>query len=102
MNGVKEIFIKSRRLAILRFLTDMPNYELNTSILQSALDEIGLGSSRDAVEGECSWLEEQGLAAIERISGTSVVVVRMTARGLDVALGNAAHPGVDRPSPARR
>jgi DNA-binding transcriptional ArsR family regulator len=101
MSKVKEIFVRSRRLAILRFLSEGAGYELNTSILQSALDMSGLNSSRDAVESECAWLEEVGLVQVERVVGTSVIVVRLTGRGLDVAQGNEVHPGVDRPKPAR-
>ena len=101
MGKVKEIFTKSRRLALLRFLADGPGYELNTSILHSALDAIGLKGSRDAVEGECAWLEEQGLVEVEKIDGTTVVVARLTMRGLEVAQGQVHHPGVDKPRPPR-
>lgn len=101
MNKVTRIFVESRRLAILRFLADGPQYELNTSVLQSALDAIGLKSSRDAVEGDCAWLEEAGLVDVEHISGTSVVVVHLTARGHDVSSGSVTHPGVDKPNPTR-
>lgn len=101
MNEVRRIFIESRRLAILRFLREGAGYELNTSILQSALDAAGLNSSRDAVESECAWLEDQGLVSVERLDGASIVVVRLTVRGLDVANGIVEHPGVDKPGPAR-
>jgi DNA-binding MarR family transcriptional regulator len=98
---VREIFIRSRRLAILRFLSEGAAYELNTSILQSALNASGLNSSRDAVEGECAWLEDQGFVSVERVQGTSIVVVHLTERGLEIAQGKAEHPGVDKPRPRR-
>jgi hypothetical protein len=99
--NVKRIFIESRRLAILRFLREGAGYELNTSILQTALDAAGLNSSRDAVEGECAWLADQGLVTVERLDGTAIVAVSLTTRGMDVANGFVEHPGVDKPGPAR-
>ena len=44
-------------------------------------------------------VDEQGLATIDRVEGLPVTVLRITARGLDVARGFAVHPGVDRPLP---
>ncbi|MDR3361665.1 MAG: ArsR family transcriptional regulator [Desulfovibrio sp.] len=98
-NKVFEIMVKSRRLAILRFLSEGAGYELNTSILQAALDAAGLNSTRDAVEGECAWLAEQGLVVVESMEGVRIIVVRLTPRGLDVARGHVVYPGVDRPLP---
>ena len=63
------------------------------------LAQIGHGVSRDVVEADGAWLDEQGLAMIERVDGLPVTVLRITARGLDVARGLATHPGVDRPLP---
>lgn len=95
MNG---IITRNRRLAILRFLEGEPDYSLNTSVLQTALAHIGHGVSRDRVEADCAWLAEQGLAETVALD-IPVIVVRATARGLDVARGLAVHPGVDRPLP---
>lgn len=99
MSNVQDIFTKNRRLAILRFLAEDQDYSLNTSVLQSALTAIGHGVSRDVVEADASWLAEQGLATVERLEGMPVTVVRIRARGMDVASGVASHPGVDRPLP---
>ena len=101
MSRVKEIFAKSRRLAVLRFLSEGAGYELNTSVLRSALDVIGFNCSRCAVESECLYLEECGLVQVENIEGTGVVSVKLTERGLAVAKGDVFHPCVDRPSPPR-
>ena len=92
------IIVKNRRLAILRFLSEEPDFAMNTSVLQGALRQIGHGVSRDTVEGDCAWLEEQGLVEVKTLE-IPVTVVRITVRGLDVASGMAAHPGVDRPLP---
>lgn len=99
MNRVQEVFVKNRRLAILRFLAEDQDYSLNTSVLQSALAAIGHGVSRDVVEADTAWLAEQGLATMERLDSLPVTVLRISARGMDVARGVATHPGVDRPLP---
>lgn len=99
MNNVQDIFTKNRRLAILRFLVEDQDYSLNTSVLQSALAAIGHGVSRDVVEADAAWLAEQGLATMERLDNLPVTVLRISARGVDVARGVASHPGVDRPLP---
>ena len=38
---------ESRRCAMLRFLADAPGYEMNTSVMQDALDAYGHPVSRD-------------------------------------------------------
>jgi DNA-binding GntR family transcriptional regulator len=49
------------------------------------------------VKAELAWLEEQGLITNENLKGTQVATI--TQRGIDVATGQATHPGVKRPSP---
>lgn len=92
------IITKNRRLAILRFLAEEPEYSLNTSVLQAALRQIGHAVSRDTVEADAAWLKEQELCVVERLD-IPVTVLRLTSRGADVASGVAVHPGVDRPLP---
>lgn len=88
---------ENRRCAFLRFLADNADYAMNTSVLQSALEAIGHGVSRDVVNGDAAWLEEQGLASCEDLGG--IIVVKLTQRGADVAAGRAVVPGVKRPGP---
>lgn len=88
---------ENRRCAFLRFLADDPDYAMNTSLLQSALAAIGHGVSRDQIDTDAAWLEEQGLVAREDLDG--IVVVKITRRGADVAAGRAVVPGVKRPGP---
>ena len=90
-----EVFSQDRRLVILRLLAEDLDHKLNTSVLQDALDLIGHGCSRDCVETECAWLEEQGLVIVEPVG--HVKVIRLTGRGQDVAEGRATVPGVKRP-----
>lgn len=88
---------ENRRCAILRFLAEDPDYAMNTSLLQSALEAVGHGVSRDCVNADAAWLEEAGLVTQEELPG--VLVVKITQRGLDAAHGRAVVPGVKRPGP---
>ncbi|ENY6783327.1 ArsR family transcriptional regulator [Providencia rettgeri] len=83
------------RLVTLRLLSEMPAYTSNSSILHGALARFGHHPSRDLVKTELRWLEEQGLVTLEDIG--PVLVVKLTARGEDVAMGRATVPGVKRP-----
>ena len=84
------------RLVILRSIVD-DGYSLNESMLQSVLDMYGHSITRDRVRTEMRWLEEQGLVAIEDVSG--ILVAKLTGRGADVASGKAVIDGVKRPRP---
>jgi DNA-binding GntR family transcriptional regulator len=84
------------RLVILRSIAD-DGYSLNESLLQSVLGMYGHTATRDQVRTQMRWLEEQGLVAIEDVSG--ILVARLTGRGADVASGAACVDGVKRPRP---
>lgn len=88
---------KHVRIALLRVLKEAPAYRANDSILHSAADHLGLSISRDQVKSELTWLFEQGLVALELLP--NVMVATATGRGVDVAEGRIAVPGVQRPSP---
>jgi Fe2+ or Zn2+ uptake regulation protein len=85
------------RLVLLRLLAESPAYTSNSSILDSALEDYGHHVSRDQVHTELTWLSEQGLVQIEPIS--TVLRATLTARGLDVARGQASVPGVRKRPP---
>jgi hypothetical protein len=90
---------RHRRLAILRFLEASPTYTSNISILTDVLNsnEIGIDTSRAQTATELHWMFENGLLTL---SGTAeFLVATATARGVDIALGRASHPDVQRPSP---
>ena len=93
----QQLQTENRRCAFLRFLAEDPDYAMNTSLLQSALAEIGHGVSRDRVNTDAAWLEEQGLVQCEDLGG--IIVVKLTQLGLDVAEGRTTVPGVKRPGP---
>jgi len=88
---------EDRRLVILRLLNEANGHDLNSSILHAALNDFGHQPSRDLLHADIAWLEEQGLITSRSI--TSVVVVKLTKRGVDVALGRATVPGIKRPGP---
>ncbi|UWQ31278.1 hypothetical protein K3555_08890 [Leisingera sp. M527] len=85
------------RIAILRFIEDAPGYTSNVSMLSSQLPRVGIAYTRDQTETELEWLQEQGLAQIER--NGSFVVVTATTRGVEIAQGIARHPKIQRPRP---
>jgi len=86
-----------RRLHILQFLAEEPDYTLNSSLLQSALATMGHSVSRDLIHADGAWLVEMGLITLEELGYMRLFT--LTARGEDVALGRAAAPGVRRPVP---
>ena len=88
---------KHVRIAILRVLDAAPGCRANSSILHSALDDLGLTCTRDQVKGELAWLAEQRL--VTNAETGALVVATITERGADVAAGRTVVPGVQRPSP---
>lgn len=89
---------EDRRLTILLLLKEAAGYEANQFLLQSALDGFGHVVSMDRLRADLAWLAEQGLVSVTCIA--TVEIAKLTGRGLDVAQGRAAHPGVKRPRPA--
>ncbi|QHH96704.1 ArsR family transcriptional regulator [Acinetobacter dispersus] len=85
------------RLVMLRTLAEMPQYRLNSSVLHNFVIRYGHSLSRDQLRTELHWLAEQGLLVIEENLG-SVLVVKLTERGADVAQGLVVTHGVKRPS----
>lgn len=95
--GFAELVQSDIRLVILRALAQDLGYSHNDSILHAALGMYGHKCSRDTVRTELTWLEEQRLITIEKIGETYIATI--TERGVDVADGTAAVPGVKRPGP---
>jgi ribosomal protein L12E/L44/L45/RPP1/RPP2 len=92
-----ELITEDIRLVILRALEEDAGYDLNESVLQSVLQALGHSVSRDRVRVELAWLSEQGMVQVKDVVG--VQVATLTARGADVATGQATVPGVKRPRP---
>lgn len=88
---------EARRLTILRLLEETPRRRENSSVLHAGVDEFGFACTRDEIHTDMHWLAEQGLVTVKDLG--PVLIVTITARGSDVALGAAVVPGVKRPSP---
>jgi len=93
----RDIVIADIRLAALQLLEEDPGYSYNERILKKLLASVGHEVSSDQLRTEIAWLEEQGLATTEEIAG--MLIVRLTNRGEDAALGRTQVPGVARPRP---
>lgn len=94
-----ETMERHRRLAVLRFLQASPTYTSNVSILTDVLNgtDIGIDTSRSQMTTALHWLAEQGFVTIA--GGADFIVATATARGVDIALGRATHPEIQRPAP---
>jgi hypothetical protein len=86
------------RICLLRLLEEAPENEANNSILSDGVALYGLKVSRDIVNTELAWLDEQGLIKLDHVTQT-ISVARLTSRGLDVARGRAVVPGVRKRGP---
>jgi hypothetical protein len=96
-----QLIAEERRLVLLRCLNELGEQRANASVLHSALNHLGVPSSREEVLADLTWLQAQGdgreLVMLEHLG--SVVVAQLTSRGSDVAQGRTRVPGVKRPSP---
>ena len=90
---------RHRRLAILRFLEVSAAYTSNVSILTDVLnsDHIGINTTRDQTATELAWLAETGFVTLSGRDDFRVATA--TARGIEIALGRATHPEIQRPGP---
>ena len=97
MSDYEKTLSKHRRLAILRHLEACRDYVCNAAILQDVLNGVGVTSTRDQVITEITWLTENGFSSHTDNGG--FVVAEATKRGVEMALGIARHPDIQRPSP---
>jgi len=81
------------RRMLLEALEHEPGYAAPELLLQGALEAHGMVIGLDRVRTELAWLAEQSLVAHGEHAAA------LTARGLDVALGRADAPGVQRRPP---
>ena len=61
----KNHLLEDMRLVVLRTLSEMSSYRLNSSVLHSFITRYGHSFSRDQLRTELHWLAEQGLIVIE-------------------------------------
>ncbi|MDX1464109.1 MAG: ArsR family transcriptional regulator [Halomonas sp.] len=89
---------EGRRLGILRILARRNQFTANEYSLGDELKgAYAHHVSRDRLHGDLAWLEEQGLVITQQPRAGWVIT--LTARGADVAEGNAQVPGVAKPRP---
>lgn len=88
---------KHRRLTILRFLAEAPEYTSNVSILTDICNDYGVTSTRSQVSGDVNWMAEN--AMVIAVTEHDFTVVTATQRGLEIASGLAVDEGVKRPRP---
>lgn len=91
--------IETVRLELLRILQQDADYETNAGLLQTGLQYRGYAHSADAVRTQCVWLQEQQLVTTRALVDQGSLIVKLTERGEDVALGRVRVPGVARPRP---
>ena len=83
---------------ILRILSRQARREANSAVLRTALDALAHPLSHDALAGELTWLEEQGLITLETLAELRDRAPDCR-RGQDLVEDRATHPGVWRPAP---
>lgn len=86
---------KHRRLTILRFLAESPEYTSNASILMDVCNDLGVTSTRDQLLGDITWLTDQGMITKEDHNG--FIIATATGLGVEIAQGLTRHDGVQRP-----
>lgn len=100
MKSFTERLREDRRLVMLRLLSEQPGYRMNSSNLHAGLHHLAVAASRDDVATDLHWLRDQSLVQLETVpEAPSLYLVTITARGNDVAVGNASVPGISRPTP---
>ncbi|MEM9968477.1 MAG: hypothetical protein AAF755_10285 [Pseudomonadota bacterium] len=88
---------KHRRLAILRYLEQSQEFTSNISLITDLVNGVGVQSTRDQIATEISWLAENGFVSVEDNGG--FIVTQATQAGVEIALGRASHPQIQRRSP---
>jgi hypothetical protein len=84
------------RLVVLRLLSEAMGRTANTALLTDAVGLYGLAATRDQVETEVAWLEDQYL--VVRAATGRVIRVTASDDGLDVAAGRRVVSGIRVPS----
>lgn len=86
-----------RALAVLRMLARFPGYTGNTLVIGSCLEYVGLPTSQTVIRSTLAFLEGQGLLTLKMAE--DLIVVELSAAGLDAAKGLTYVAGVLRPPP---
>ena len=96
MKGYAQRRRESRRLILLRLLSEQNGYRANAASLHIGLHSLGLTASRDDVLTDLAWLAEQHLIDCEE-TPAGVTIATLLARGQDAVDGTARVPGISPP-----
>lgn len=96
--SLADVYREHLRIAVLRLLEQAPGHSANGSIIQEAVNRVGIKAGRDQIRTELAWLQEQGLISVEEVA-PKLHVAELTQAGLDVATGQRTVPGIKRPAP---
>ena len=88
--------VEDRRLVILRYLDEEPDGRMSVSLMTDALEIMSHCVPRTTVLEDAGYLEGLGLLRVEYVG--SVPILRVTARGAEVAKGLIEVPGVKKPA----
>lgn len=94
---MRDIIREEARLIILRELHSQGNYALNDGLLQTTLESFGIAKSREWVREEIGYLDNVG--AVTKTAAGTVVVARLTRKGVEHVERRLVIEGVKRPSP---
>lgn len=93
MADFAEIYVKQRRLFVLRFLVELGG-DANEGVIYSAVQRGGFGqTSRDGLRSDLDHLSKMGCTHEEWLG--DLRVARVTERGEDIAYGREACAGVE-------
>jgi len=87
-----------QRLLILQMLEQDAGYSHNEAVLKSGLAAMGHAISTAALHSTIDWLSDAALVTSDDVESVGKVV-KITSRGLDVALGQTVVTGVARRVP---
>lgn len=101
MTNLEDLVAADRRLRILQLLEKSTDFTASVDLLRTVLAQMGHAVSHVRLDADLTLLMEAGLVGLERIGDgrEGVPLARVTARGVDVAMGLASMPGVARPRP---
>lgn len=89
---------EERRGTILYLLLKTELSASETVLLHGLRQAGHLRITEDLVRADLEWLRNANLVTTDVFEGTRVIA-KLTRRGRDVAQGNLAEPGVERPDP---
>jgi uncharacterized protein with GYD domain len=85
---------ETRRLTILRLLSEMAGATANSALIERGLTQMGFHDSRDTIHADLDHLRERGAVDVAQTGPVRVVTLRdlgsRAARGLEVIDGVAA------------